>query len=57
MTSRKGHLLFGGKPDCGNLQDVWALEPATAAWKRILPSTTGESCERSGKQNCTNLCY
>ncbi len=49
--------VFGGKTDCGNVSDVWALDVATGAWTSMRPSTGGESCQRSGRAGCTTLCY
>lgn len=65
---RDGHFLgfddvrgkfvaFGGKTDCGNVNDLWELDPATDAWTRLEPAFSGESCVRSGKQGCTSLCF
>jgi hypothetical protein len=52
-----GHFLLGGRSDCGVLNDVWQLAPEQAAWTELQPSFTGLSCERSGKQGCTKLCF
>ena len=50
-------VMFGGKTDCGNVNDVWTLDPATDTWNRVQPTFSGESCVRSGKQGCSSLCF
>ncbi len=50
-------LIYGGKTDCGNVDDVWSFDLATNTWHTELPSTVGEACVR-GKNpgQCTTLC-
>jgi hypothetical protein len=50
-------LIFGGKTDCGAINDVWTLEDQ--AWQRQVTATQGESCERwrNNPDNCVNLCF
>ncbi|MGF1468489.1 MAG: Kelch repeat-containing protein [Sandaracinaceae bacterium] len=50
-------FVFGGKTDCGNINDVWALDLGTAVWTQRRPATGGEACNRSGRVNCTSLCF
>jgi N-acetylneuraminic acid mutarotase len=50
-------ITFGGKTDCGNINDIWELDPAKNAWTRAVPAFSGESCVRSGKKDCTSLCF
>ncbi|MDQ3033386.1 MAG: hypothetical protein M3Y87_13280 [Myxococcota bacterium] len=50
-------FVFGGKTDCGNVNDVWALELETGAWERLRAPTGGEACNRSGRVGCTSLCF
>ena len=49
--------LVGGRSDCGLLADVWTFDPALGTWKELKPPFTGTSCARSGKLNCTTLCF
>ncbi|MBX5480467.1 MAG: hypothetical protein IRZ16_01270 [Myxococcaceae bacterium] len=53
----RGIFLFGGRSDCGNLNDVWLLDPETATWRNQKPTFSGLSCQRSGKSGCTTLCF
>jgi hypothetical protein len=56
-ASSKTFVLYGGKTDCGNIGDVWTLNADASAWQRTLSSFVGESCARSGRQNCSSLCF
>lgn len=49
--------VFGGKTDCGNINDVWSIELASGDWAQLRPPTGGEACNRSGRTGCTTLCY
>jgi hypothetical protein len=49
--------VFGGKTDCGNVNDVLELELASGVWTSLRPTTGGEACNRSGRIGCTTLCY
>jgi hypothetical protein len=50
-------FVFGGKTDCGNINDVWTLDLASGAWSQLRPATGGEACNRSGRTGCTTLCF
>ncbi|MGC6418404.1 MAG: Kelch repeat-containing protein [Bradymonadia bacterium] len=50
-------ILFGGKGDCGYLDDTWSFEFATNEWTEIEPAGQGEACMRTGQEGCTDLCY
>ncbi|MFT4704093.1 MAG: N-acetylneuraminic acid mutarotase [Bradymonadia bacterium] len=53
-----GHaLVFGGKTDCGAINDVWRLVDGTFAEAR--EGTSGEVCARfrDNIDNCANLCF
>lgn len=56
-ATRARFWLFGGKTDCGNVNDLWSFDPATDAWTNVERAFSGESCLRSGKQGCTSLCF
>lgn len=47
--------LFGGKSDCGDLRDVWTLDPATLTWETIDDTPKGWSCQRY-LNPCSTLC-
>jgi N-acetylneuraminic acid mutarotase len=49
--------VIGGKTDCGNVNDVWALHFGSGTWSLLRPTTGGEACNRSGRVGCTTLCY
>lgn len=50
-------LLFGGKTDCGYIDDTWSLDLNTLVWSKINDASKGEACKRTGRANCTELCY
>lgn len=49
-------LLFGGKSDCGIVDDLWSFEDGT--WHLIQAATEGEVCFRwrDDHSRCTSLC-
>ena len=51
-----GYALFG-KTDCGNINDVWALDLGAGSWELLRPPTGGEACNRSGSTTCSMLCF
>ncbi|MCB9539946.1 MAG: hypothetical protein H6704_27350 [Myxococcales bacterium] len=54
----QGHaLMFGGKTDCGAVDDVWRL--GADGWDNPVMATEGEACVRwrSNPENCVNLCF
>jgi len=57
VQSTSTGFVFGGKTDCGNINDVWAMDLPTGAWSQRRPATGGEACNRSGATQCTTLCY
>lgn len=44
-------VIFGGKTDCGIIDDAWTFSLATDGWVKLMDSTVGESCNRTG--DCT----
>ena len=57
QSSTRGFMIFG-KTDCGNVNDVWAVDFANPAWALVgANSTSGEACARSGNTMCTRLCF
>jgi hypothetical protein len=52
-----GHaLLFGGKTDCGAIDDVWSFDGKR--WQERLAASEGEACLRAASDpaQCTALC-
>ena len=49
--------FFGGKADCGYLNDVWRLDVGSGAWTLERASTGGEVCLRAGRADCVSLCF
>jgi hypothetical protein len=53
-----GHALaFGGKTDCGAIDDVWSFDGD--AWEERLAPTEGEACERwrDDPATCDDMCF
>ena len=50
-------VLFGGTGDCGYMDDTWHLDLATAAWTEVHAAEQGIACERTGRQDCVELCF
>jgi hypothetical protein len=50
-------ILFGGKSDCGYLDDTWSFGFNDDQWTEIEPAGQGEACMRTGQEGCTDLCY
>ena len=50
-------ILFGGKGDCGYLDDTWSFGFEEGAWTEVEPAGQGEACKRTGQEGCTDLCY
>ena len=51
-------LMFGGKTDCGAINDVWAYT-SESGWENSALATAGEVCHRwrSNPENCANMCF
>jgi galactose oxidase-like protein len=50
-------FVYGGKTDCGNIDDVWTFDLATNTWTRQVEATIGEACVRGDHpEQCTTLC-
>jgi len=50
-------LVFGGKTDCGIIDDVWARDIAAGTWDRRVRATTGEICLRAFAEGCRTMCF
>lgn len=47
-----------GKTDCGNANDMWTIDLAAPDFALAGSTTTsGEACNRSGREDCTSLCF
>jgi hypothetical protein len=56
-TVRGEWLVFGGKTDCGIINDVWTFDLARDAWINLLPATVGEACNRGDNPGaCLAMC-
>ena len=51
-------LMFGGKTDCGAINDIWSYS-AEQGWVNKELATEGEVCRRwrSNPDNCANMCF
>ena len=49
-------LVFGGKTDCGVINDLWSLDLASGTWAEQAAASSGEICLRTS-QACTSLCF
>ena len=48
--------LFGGKTDCGIINDLWTYDLAGDTWTNFTHATDGESCVRA-YDDCSTLCF
>jgi len=46
---------FGGRGDCGSMNDVWGLLEARG-WGPLSRQSAGQSCARAGRTGCQSLC-
>lgn len=50
-------VVFGGKTDCGIIDDLWTLSLGELSWTEQIDATVGESCIRAGGEGCHDLCF
>ena len=50
-------ILFSGTGDCGYMDDTWALDLDANTWTEVQAAEQGIACARTGRQDCTELCY
>ena len=50
-------LIFGGKTDCGQINDVWGWSLNDDEWTERSRATYGEVCGRSSAGECSSLCF
>lgn len=49
--------VFGGKTDCGLIDDVWQLDAASGVWASQVGALSGEACSRGANAAaCKSLC-
>jgi len=58
LDEKRGEwVLFGGKTDCGLIDDVWLFGLGQNSWIKLMGATMGETCNRSDQpQLCVALC-
>jgi hypothetical protein len=49
-------MMFGGKTDCGIINDVWTWSYADGGWTERSSATSGEICLRAFAE-CSSLCF
>lgn len=57
VTGEREALLFGGTGDCGYMDDTWKLSLQDGMWTELHPAEQGIACERTGRENCEELCF
>lgn len=45
-------IMYGGRTDCGLVNDTWSLDLETMSWEELTPAFSGLTCYRSGRQDC-----
>ena len=49
--------MFGGKTDCGLVDDVWAFDLTREAWFNLIEATAGQACVRENDpESCVAFC-
>lgn len=48
--------IFGGKTDCGIINDVWSFSSSSETWTEESPATSGEICLRAYAE-CETMCF
>ena len=57
IPAQRAVYLFGGKGDCGYLDDTWRFDLNALSWEELDAAGQGEACMRTGQEGCTDLCY
>jgi hypothetical protein len=52
-------FIFGGKTDCGQVNDLWTWDLGGTGWTERSNATFGEICARTfaDPENCESLCF
>lgn len=45
-------IMYGGRSDCGLVNDTWILDMTNYTWTEVNPSFSGMTCYRSGRTDC-----
>jgi len=56
LTDDNELLIFGGKTDCGFVDDVWSWPLAGGPWNNRVRATQGEICVRAFAEGCDSMC-
>jgi N-acetylneuraminic acid mutarotase len=56
LTDSGEMLVFGGKTDCGVIDDVWSYDLADDTWSEQYSANSGEICLRAFAE-CESLCF
>lgn len=56
ITDRGELIVFGGKTDCGIINDVWTWSLERGGWSERSPATAGEICLRASA-SCSSMCF
>ncbi len=59
VLSDEALLIFGGKTDCGQVNDLWSWDLDDQSWTERSAATFGEICARTfaDPENCESLCF
>ena len=52
-------IVFGGKTDCGQVNDLWTWDLGDETWTERSDATFGEICFRTfaHPEDCESLCF
>ena len=50
-------IVFGGKTDCGQVNDLWTWDLESQIWAERSSATFGEICQRVFSGECDSLCF
>ena len=52
-------IIFGGKTDCGQVNDLWTWDLEDQSWTERSDATSGEICARTfnDPEGCDSLCF
>lgn len=56
LTDQGELMIFGGKTDCGLINDVWSWSLSEQQWTERSPATVGEICLRAFAE-CQSMCF
>lgn len=56
MTDSGELITFGGKTDCGQINDVWSYNFDSNLWTERSAATFGEVCLRAFSEGCDTMC-